>query len=202
MAWVDFRKAYDMVPHSWILETLKLTGIASNVKLRVSMANWKTVLTSNGRTLGEVKIQRGIFQGDSVSPLLFTICLTPLSIVLRICKGKYQLGKNADALNHLLYMDDLKLYGKDEREIDSLVNTVRVISKDIGMEFNLKKCGVLVLKKRKSCEIVKSEGQKMKTIEEDGYKYLGILEYDDVLRERMKDILSHEYFHRVKKVVK
>ncbi len=46
------------------------------------------------------------------------------------------------------------------------------------------------------------EGRKMKTIEEDGYKYLGILEYDDLLRERMKDILNHEYFHRVKKVLK
>ncbi len=70
MAWIDFRKTYDMVPHSWILETLKLTGIASNVQrlVRVSIANWKTVLTSNGQTLGEAKIQRGIFQGDSLSP--------------------------------------------------------------------------------------------------------------------------------------
>ena len=46
------------------------------------------------------------------------------------------------------------------------------------------------------------EGRKMKTIEKDGYKYLGILEYEDLLRERMMDILNHEYFHRVKKVLK
>ena len=32
MAWVDFKKAYDMVPHSWILETLSMFGIADNIK--------------------------------------------------------------------------------------------------------------------------------------------------------------------------
>ena len=98
---------------------------------------------------GEVKIQRGIFQGESLSPLMFVICLILLSIVLRSSKikGKYQLGKDAASLNHLLNMDDLKLYGKDDREADSLVNTLRVINSDIGMEFGLKKCGGPILKK-------------------------------------------------------
>ena len=52
-------------------------------------------------------------------------------------------------------MDDLKLYGKDERKVDSLVNTVQVISSDIGMESGLRKCGVFILKKGKD---VKFEG--------------------------------------------
>ena len=41
MAWIDYRKAYDMVPHSWILETLELTGIATNIQrlVRESMQN-------------------------------------------------------------------------------------------------------------------------------------------------------------------
>ena len=89
------------------------------------------MLTSNGQTLGVVKIQRDIFQDDSLSPLLFVICLIPLSYVPRSSKGKYPLVKDAVSLDHLLYMDDLKLYGKDEREVNSLVNTVRVISSDI-----------------------------------------------------------------------
>ena len=41
MAWIDYRKAYDMVPHSWILETLELTGRAPNIQrlVRESMQN-------------------------------------------------------------------------------------------------------------------------------------------------------------------
>ena len=51
-------------------------------------------------------------------------------------------------------MDDLKIYGKDKAEIESLVSTVQLISQDIGMEFGIKKCGVAVLK-------CKSEGIKL-----------------------------------------
>lgn len=40
--------------------------------------------------------------------------------------------------NHL-FMDDLKLFGKNEDQIDSLVNTIHIFSKDTGMEFGLKR---------------------------------------------------------------
>ena len=46
-------------------------------------------------------------------------------------------------------MDDLKLFGKNEEQIDSLVNTVNICTIDIGMEFRLRKCGILTLKRRK-----------------------------------------------------
>ena len=52
-------------------------------------------------------------------------------------------------------MDDLKLFGKSHDQIDSLVQTVFRFSEDIGMEFGLKKCGVVILKKRK---LVKFDG--------------------------------------------
>ena len=37
-------------------------------------------------------------------------------------------------------MDDLKLYGKNDRELDELLCTVKKFSDDIGMEFGLDKC--------------------------------------------------------------
>ena len=42
-------------------------------------------------------------------------------------------------------MDDLKLYSRSEKGWDSLVQTVRVFSKDIGMEFGTEKCAMLVI---------------------------------------------------------
>ena len=41
-------------------------------------------------------------------------------------------------------MDDLKLFGKTDKEVDSLVNTVKVFSSSIGMEFGIAKCGLLI----------------------------------------------------------
>ena len=39
MAWIDYKKAYDFVPHSWINECMEMFGIAENVRnlLKTSM---------------------------------------------------------------------------------------------------------------------------------------------------------------------
>ena len=58
-------------------------------------------------------------------------------------------------INHLLFMDNLKLYSRIEKGLDSLVQTVRVLSEDIGMEFGIEKCAMLLMEKGK---IVKSVG--------------------------------------------
>lgn len=120
---MDYRKAYDMIPHSRIGECLDLFAVAENIK-RVSSSsikNWKLELTSSGVSLGEVNIRRGIFQGDSLSPLLFVICMMPLTMVLRKINVHYELGDKVTKLNHLLFMDDLKLFAKSHDQIDSLV---------------------------------------------------------------------------------
>ena len=87
-------------------------------------------------------------------------------------------------------MDDLKVYGKDKTEIDSLVSTVQLISQDIGMEFGIKKCGVVVLKRG---NLWKSEGiklinrQTIKEVDDKGYKYLSIPELDKFKEREMKE---------------
>ena len=52
MAYIDYRKAYDMVPHSWIFEMMEVTGVTKNVGSlsRRSMNNWCTVLNSDEKT--------------------------------------------------------------------------------------------------------------------------------------------------------
>ena len=117
LAWIDYKKAFDMVPHSLLLECLNVYSITPNVVelLRRSMKHWRTELTAGGTTLGEVKIRRGIFQCDSLSPILFDLASIPLSKLLNDMKDGYHLGKNRPKVNHLLYMDDLKLYGNDQK---------------------------------------------------------------------------------------
>ena len=79
-------------------------------------------------------------------------------MVLRQTKTSYKLKNRGKKINHLLFMDDLKLFAKNEDQIDNLVNAVRVCSEDIKMEFGLPKCGVLIMKRGK---VVKSEGISM-----------------------------------------
>ena len=83
MAWIDYKKAYDLVPHSGIVECLDLFRVAENIKsLSVnSMEKWKVMLCSS-----EVEIKQGIFQGDSLSP--YSTCFSIDSIKFDCEKGE------------------------------------------------------------------------------------------------------------------
>ena len=111
MAWIDLKKAFDIVPHSWLVKCLVLFGAVNNLMalLEQSMSSWRTELTTGEQVLDEVDIKRGIFQGDSLSLLLFLVALIPLTLILH---EKDQ--SKVRSWNHLLYMDDLKLYGRKE----------------------------------------------------------------------------------------
>ena len=63
--------------------------------------------------LGEVDIERGIFQRDSLSPLVFVLALTPLNLILKKAKAAYEFSGSKVKINHLLFMDDLKLYSRN-----------------------------------------------------------------------------------------
>ena len=207
MAWIDYKKAYDFIPHSWIKECTELMGIAGNVRelLLKSMKQWKLSLTSNGNELGDVKVNRGIFQGDSLSQLLFVLCMIPMSLVLRKVKAGYEWGKKEFNLNHLLLMDDLKLYGKSEKQIDSLARTVHILRTDMGMEFGIRKCSLLILKRGKIVRhqgIELPNGETMKEVEQKGYTYLGIIELDKIKESEMKEKTIKEYKRRLRLILK
>ena len=136
VAWIDYKKAFDSISHSWIAKSLQILGISNNIIqfLRATKNSWNTLLTVNDQILGQVRIQRGIFHGDSPSSLLFVAALIPVTIILRQIQLGYQISKNTIKISHLLYMDDLKLFGKSTAELESLLNTVKIFSKNLSLE--------------------------------------------------------------------
>ena len=84
--------------------------------------------------------------------------MVPMTKILRQMRAGYVLGNVK--VNHLLFMDDLKVLGKNEKEIDSLVITVEVFSCKTGIEFGIKKCGVAYIKRGK---LSKAEGFSVQT---------------------------------------
>ena len=208
VAWIDYKKAFDSLPHSWIAKCLEIVGVSGNIRQfrRVAMASWNTVLTVNGQLLDYVHIRRGIFQGDSLSPLLYVIAMIPMTTILRQTGLGYQTSKSATKISHLLYMDDLKLYGKSSNELESLLNTVRIFSTDISMEFGLEKCATLTIHKGKATHtegLTLSNNNTIKGLSlEESYKYLGVLQAEDVKHRQVKKQTSAEYTNRVRKILK
>ena len=103
------------------------------------MKTWRVELIAEEKSLAETKIQKGIFQGDAQSPLLFIIAMMALHHVLRKCIAGYKLSKLQEKTNHLVYMDNIKLFAKNEKELETLIHAVRIYSQDIGMEFGIEK---------------------------------------------------------------
>ena len=191
-----------------IKECLNFFGVAENINTLLvnSMEKWRVMLCARNSELGEVDTNRGIFQGESLSPLVLVLALIALSLILRKAKAAYEFSGSKEKINRLLLMDDLKLHSRNEKELDSLVQKIHVFSKDIGMEFGIEKCAVVVREKGK---IVKSvgielpDGKIIKSLQEgESYKYLGILEADRFLGEETKLKVAKEYFRGSKIVLK
>ena len=85
------------------------------------------------------------------------------------------------------------------------MRTVYVCSTAIGMEFGIKNCGILTMKRGK---IVKSEGiglpdgEMMKQVGQEGYTYLGIIELDKIKETEMKEKITKEYKRRQRLILK
>ena len=106
-------------------------------------------LTAGGKSLAEANIQSGIFRGDAQSPLLFIIAKMPLNQIIKKCTAEYKHSKSSEKINHLMYIDDIKLFVKNEKELETLIHAVRIYSQYIGIEFGIEKCTMLVMKSSK-----------------------------------------------------
>ena len=167
------------------------------------MDQWKTTLILNHseRTLysRQISINSGIFQGDSLSPLLFSMALAPLSSLLN--NTSYGYTTNTSTINHLFYMDDLKTFGKNDQEQTSLLIIVKGFSDDIQMEFGLEKCSKATFKKGKltTTENIQIDlDTTIQQLEQEGtYKYLGVNEGDGIQHAKMKEKIKKEYYCRL-----
>ena len=92
------KNAYYMVRHSWIINSLKMYKISSEVINFIDkiMNTRRVKLTAGGRNFAEAYIQRGFFQGDALSPLLFINAMMSLNHILRKCTAGYKVSRSQE----------------------------------------------------------------------------------------------------------
>ena len=151
-----------------------------------------------------INIKRVIFQGDSLSSLLFCISLIPLSLELNSSGYGYKIG--TERITHLFYMDDLKLYTKDDCVLEGLLRIVKRFSDDIGMKFGLSKCATAIFKRgklEKSDHVRLDEETMIKDLmQEKVYKYLSVDESSGIQHATMKQKLKKELVGRTRLILK
>ena len=121
--WLDYRKAFDSIPHDWIIKALQLAKVSKNLVefIKRLTKQWATFLNLRGEyqsvTSDEIHYAKGILQGDSHSVLLFILSVNPLSFMLGQLKG-YSFGDDRKSkVTHNFFVDYLKLFALNEIDI-------------------------------------------------------------------------------------
>ena len=141
VAWIDYQKAFDKVPHLWLKSMLR--AIRAPVLVRRTMGKimglWKTGLEipmRDGVVRESVSFKRGLYQGDSLSPLLFALVVSPLSSLLGVAGG-FHSAYHRSPVTHLMFVDDLKIYEESAAELQSTLEVAEGLSVAVGMTLEL-----------------------------------------------------------------
>ena len=134
--YLDFRKAFDSVPHKRLIKKLEKYGITGNLLkwLKNFLNDRKQKVVINGKFSKWSDVLSGIPQGSILGPLMFIIYINDLpGVVGSVCK---------------LFADDCKLYRNIESEaymmeLQEDIERLCKWSRDWLLGFNIKKCKVI-----------------------------------------------------------
>ena len=88
-------------------------------------------------------------------------------------------------------MDIIKVFAKNKKELETLIQTIRIYSQDREMEFGIEKCTMLIMRCRKTQiteEIELANEERIWTLwRNEPFKYLGKLEVDTIQQAEKKE---------------
>ena len=121
-AFVDFRKAFDLINKQLLLTKLIQYNIAGKMYFAIKsmlMTN-KSCVKVNNLFTEYFYVENGVRQGDSISSTLFAIYINDLVTEI----NWHKLGIDIDGYNLavLLYADDLVLFTVSEKKLQKLID--------------------------------------------------------------------------------
>jgi hypothetical protein len=108
-AWIDYQKAFDSVTNSWIEKPIEMPGVNNIIVkfCKLTMEKWNTVLRlKTDQELMQsrlININRGMFWGDSLSPLLFCRALIHLTHEINRAECGYKVYGSERKMSFAIY---------------------------------------------------------------------------------------------------
>ena len=158
---------------------------------------WKTTFTVGGEISFKVKLKRGIFQEDSLSPLLFYLAITPVLAVLQGSSGYYS-SSMRQTLTQLFFVD-LKVYADRETALKRTLKIVKESSQAVGIALSLQKCGTVHMRKGRAERSKEESETQIPQLDSEGhYKYLGIEQLFSTNSKKIRTRLRNKYCERLR----
>ena len=173
MAFVDYEKAFDSIQHPAVFGALKNQGVEEKY-INIINETYKNG-TAQVRTESlsrKFNILKGVRQGDTLSPVMFTAALEEIFKRIETESG---IKINGELLSNLRFADDIILFAESEEQLARMLNDLNTEGKRDGMKINKKKTKVMCneVARRKKRNVVLVDGEQLEEVEE--YKYLGRL---------------------------
>lgn len=144
---VDMQKAYDRV--DWVVITqilLLLRFLEKFVKLVLNcISSVSMELLLNGSVFGKIPMERGLRQGDPISPFIFIIMAELLSRMLHKWESDnkfhgVKLGRLSPLINHLMFADDIIIFFRaNVDEVRNIQRCLHLYCKWTSQAFNREK---------------------------------------------------------------
>jgi hypothetical protein len=151
---VDLSKAYDKLSWEFIWRVLTEVGLPEKM-INVIMHAVTSVETNvkwNGARAEYFRPQRGIRQGDPISPYLFVLCMDKLShlILQSMDNGEWKAiraGRRGPLVSHLMFADDLLLFGEaTEAQIKCVTRIMDLFCNMSGQQISHEKTSIFFSK--------------------------------------------------------
>ncbi len=168
VAFVDYEKAFDSVEINAVLTSLQRQGIEAAYVNLLQEAN--TNCTTDINLLSApitVPVGKGVKQGDTISPKLFTACL---EMVIRDINWEGGVRINGEILNHLRFADDIVLIAQSTNELQAMLTKLNIHSAAVGLKLNRMKTKFMRSENTTPGRIL-VEGEAIEEVKE--YSYLG-----------------------------
>lgn len=177
---LDVSKAFDTVPHEIIGAALRKKGLPKYLVNHIE-DSYKDVHTiiNCGKEEVAMNLQRGVKQGDPLSPLIFNLTIEPLLQTLENKSG-YKINPDIN-ISTLAFADDMLLLANTAEQASELLDTTETYLKGLGMSLSVGKCTTFQIKKTKDSWCLVNPDLKLKSGENIPYadaecklKYLGM----------------------------
>ena len=175
-AFIDFKKAYDTVNRSTLLERLSSIGVGHSLLLNIQALYKKTEYTikTKDATLKAISSNLGLKQGCPLSPLLFNIYINDIANYLDDTPENSSIQLQGTTITHFLYADDLVILSDFKKGLQRKLDKMTKFEEDKDLAVNIKKTKVMIFNKKGGLikDIFKINNSEIEVVKT--FTYLGI----------------------------